>query len=223
MSVFFRSLIVGVSLLMAMTAGFSAVRAAPVTVTFSGLVDQFNFGPLTPFSTLSGEIVLDDTVIPTGVNNNFGNVILSLTLTVDDPGGQLVFTGSGGRVQQFSNAAGTTDFIQIGLGGTAGGTLSGAANGIDLESFGIDFRGPALFGDPTILATGLSEGDFSYSFTTLNFDAPGLAGLAVERALNTVTFSGEPGPIPVSAPAAPMYFGLGLLAVAYRLRRRTAV
>ena len=194
--------------------GSAGAMAAPVVIDFTGEVDQFNPGPLTAFSALSGQIVLDDTTIPAGINNSFENAILSFALTVAEPGGPVAFAGAGGRVQQFVGVGGTLDFIQIGLGGSAGGSLTGSAGGIDLIGFGIDFRGPALFADPTVLATGLTGADFTFSRMTLNFDAPGLLSLAIDRSLDTVSFSGDPQTAPVPAPAPVLIFALGLLALA---------
>ncbi len=202
-------------------AAFPA-RSEPVTIDFTGAVDQFNSGPLTPFSPIVGQIVLDDTVVPFGPNNTFSNVILSFTMTIGEASGDVVFTGSGGEVNQFANVGGTTEFIEIRLGGSAGGILNGSAGGFDATSFDIDFRGANLFDDPTTLATGLTEADFGFSFLTLNFDAVGLDSLMVERALDTVSFSGEPGATSISAPpiAAATFGGILFLAARRQGKRR---
>lgn len=190
------------------------VAASPVTVDFTGAVDLFNYGPLTPSTPLYGHIVLDDTVVATGPNNSFDNVILSFSMTVQESGGDVVFTGSGGRVQQFSNSAGTTDFISLGLGGLAGGTITGSAGGLDATSFGLDLRGPDLFVDPTILATGLTTSDFTYRYLTLHFNATGVAGLMVERSLDTLTFSGIRQTASIPAPPAAALLVLAIAGLA---------
>ncbi len=58
-----------------------------------------------------------------------------------------------------------------------------------MTDFEIDFRGEDLFGDPTVLATGLTQADFSFSELTVNYSTIGLEGLMVERSLDVVTFS----------------------------------
>ncbi|MGB0630162.1 MAG: PEP-CTERM sorting domain-containing protein [Alphaproteobacteria bacterium] len=194
------------------------VQAAPVVIDFTGQVDQFNPGPFTAGSAMTGQITLDDTVVATGVNNSFDNVILAFTLTVVD-GVNHVFTGSGGRVQQFIGAGGV-EFIDLGLGGVAGGTVSGNIGGIAMTSFGIDFRGADLFGDPTVLGTGLTRPDFSRAWLTTRFDVIGPQGLMVERSLDTVSFTGIPQGAAVSAPGTLALFGLGFFGIAAGLRRR---
>jgi hypothetical protein len=67
-----------------------------------------------------------------------------------------------------------------------------------------------LFVDPTVLATGLTDADFSYSFMTSRFDFGGTNQLMVERRPNTVTFSGERQTVAVHAPGAAALFALGL-------------
>lgn len=195
---------------------------ASVVITYTGTVDQFNFGPFTRGSAITGEIVLDTSVTPTefGGNYKFDNVMASFTLTIDEPGGPLVYTGMGGRVTQH-RAAGS-DFIGVGLGGLAGGTLSGPTyNGFTPVTFGIDFRAPinTLFADPAVLASNLTEADFNYSFLDFKLDKPGagvLEKLMVERRLDTVTFSGAASGVP--GPAALALLGIGLMAMGMRRR-----
>lgn len=199
------------------------VGQAAVVITYTGSIDQFSFGPFTRGSEITGEIVLDTSVIPIGPNNTFRNVISSFTMTIAEPTGLLTYTGSGGQVKQYIGASGT-QFLQLGLGGGAGGTLTGPLfNGFTPVSFGIDFRGDpdALFADPSVLATGLTETDFSRSFLDFKLDKPGagvLEKLMVERRLDTVTFSGVASGVP--GPAALAIMGFGLLALGVRRRAK---
>ena len=194
-------------------------HAAPVVIDFTGEVDFFNPGPFTAGSAMIGQFTLDDTVVATGVNNTFNNVILNFILTIVG-GGNHVFTGSGGRVQQFVGG-GPTEFVEVGLGGVAGGTISGDIGGIAMTSFGIDFRGADLFDDPTVLATNLIRPDFSHAFVTARFDAIGPQGLMVERSLDTATFTGTPQTMIVSAPGALGLIGFGLFLLITQRRRRS--
>tara|TARA_R110002072_G_scaffold33205_6_gene100556 strand:- start:2638 stop:3309 length:672 start_codon:yes stop_codon:yes gene_type:complete len=210
-----------VAVLIGITCVSGAATAAPVTIDFTGSVDFFNPGPFTRDVPLSGQIVLDDTVIPSGPNNTYTNVITSLTLTISEPGGAVSYTnnGSGGQVSQFTSAGGDTEFVSVGFGGFAGGIFNIPAGAPVLTSFSIDFRGADLFADPTSLATGLTEADFSFSFTRYNFDNGGTNLLMVERLLDTVTFSGDRQAAAVSAPGASMLLTLGLLGLVMRRRR----
>lgn len=197
---------------------------AAVVITYTGSVDNFNFGPFTRGAAITGEIVLDTSIVPTvvGGTHTFSNVISSFTMNIAEPTGTLTYTGSGGRVQQFIGAGGT-QFLSLGLGGNPGGTITGPLfNGFTPVGFGIDFRGDpdALFADPAVLATGLTELDFSRSFLTFNLDKPGagvLEKLMVERRLDTVTFSGSASGVP--GPAALALTGFGLLVLGTRKRK----
>jgi hypothetical protein len=199
--------------------------AAPVTIDFTGAVDFFNPGPFTQNAPLSGQIVLDDTVVATGPNNTFNNVFTGLTLTISDPGGTVVYTnnGTGGRVSQFSSADGLTEFVSIAFGGGAGGAFNIPAGAPLITSFNIDFRGADLFADPTVLATGLTEADFSFSRANFNFDNGGTNLLMVERALDTVTFSGEPQSEAVPAPGAMLVLAFGFFGLAAATRRHRKI
>ncbi|CAN0519730.1 unnamed protein product, partial [Laminaria digitata] len=194
--------------------------AAPVTVDFTGFVDQFNPGPFTRNVALQGQITLDDTVIPSGPNNTFENVITGFSLTISEIGGDITYTnnGTGGRVEQFSSADGTTEFVEIAFGGGAPGTFVSPVGAPQMTSFGIDFRGADLFADPTALATGLTEADFGFSFMTSRFDFGGLNQLMVDRSLDTVTFSGERQTVSVHAPGATALFVLGFAGLWVRRR-----
>lgn len=199
---------------------------AAVVISYTGTVDQFNFGPFTRGAAITGEIVLDTSVTPTefGGTYSFSNVISSFSMTIAELTGPVTYTGSGGRVQQFIGAS-DTQFLQLGLGGNPGGTITGPLfNGFTPTAFGIDFRGDpdALFADPGVLATGLTELDFSRSFLTFNLDKPGagvLEKLMVERRLDTVTFSGTASGVP--GPAALALLGLGLIALGMRRGNQT--
>lgn len=195
-----------------------AAVAAPITIDFTGSVDQFNPGPFTRNVALQGQITLDDTVVPSGPNNTFNNVITGFSLTISETAGDITYTnnGTGGRVQQFS---GVGEFISVAFGGGAPGVFNSPGGAPQITSFGIDFRGVDLFADPTVLATGLTEADFSYSFLTARFDFGGSNQLMVERRLDTVTFSGERQTVSVHAPGATMLFVLGLAGLYARCRR----
>ena len=81
---FSKSLIGGITGLFLM---FGTALAAPITIAFTGSVDLFNPGPLTPLVSLSGRISLDDTIVATGPVNTFNNVITGFRLTILEPGG----------------------------------------------------------------------------------------------------------------------------------------
>lgn len=186
-----------------------------------GFVDQFNPGPFTRNVALQGRITLDDTVVPSGPNNTFDNVITGFSLTISETAGDITYTnsGTGGRVQQFSSADGSTEFVQVAFGGGAPGIFTSPGGAPQITSFGIDFRGADLFADPTVLATGLTEADFGFSFMTSRFDFGGSNQLMVERSLDTVTFSGERQTVSVHAPGATALFALGLTGLWARRRR----
>lgn len=192
---------------------------ADVIINYTGSVDNFNSGPFTSGAAISGQIVLDDTVVATGVNNTFNNVITSFSFHVAEPGvsGGITYTGSGGRIQQFSSAGGTTDFLSVSLNGSNGSFAGPSHNGYTPLSFDIDFRGANLFTDPTVLATNLTEADFSRSFLSFNFSHPTLSNaLMVERSLDTVSFTSDSVPEPGTA----LVLSVGVLAVVINRRRR---
>ena len=197
------------------------VLAAPITIDFTGAVDFFNPGPFTQEAPLSGQITLDDTVVPFGPNNTFNNVITGFSLTISEPGGPVTYTnnGTGGRVQQFTGAGGVGEFITIAFGGGAGGVFTSPAGEPLMTSFNFDLRGTDLFADPTVLATGLTEADLTNSRANFFFNVNGLSQLMVERALDTVTFSGERQTAAVSAPGAPLILAIGLFGLAAAIRR----
>lgn len=199
-----------------------AASAAPITIDFTGFVDQFNPGPFTRNVALQGRITLDDTVVPSGPNNTFNNVITGFSLTISETAGDITYTNSGvgGRVQQFTSADGTTEFVSVAFGGGAPGLFTSPGGAPVITSFGIDFRGTDLFVDPTVLATGLTEVDFGFSFMTSRFDLNAANLLMVERLLDTVTFSGERQTAVVTAPGISLLLAIGLLGLAVRRHRR---
>lgn len=199
----------------------SAAIAAPITIDFTGSVDQFNPGPFTRNVALQGRITLDDTVVASGPNNTFNNVITGFSLTIAETAGNIAYTnnGTGGRVQQFTSADGSTEFVSVVFGGGAPGAFTSPAGAPVITSFRIDFRGTDLFADPTVLVTGLTEVDFGFSFLGSRFDFNGANVLMVERALDTVTFSGDRQAAVVSAPGVSLVLALGLLGL-FATRRR---
>jgi hypothetical protein len=77
-----------------------------------------------------------------------------------------------------------------------------------------------LFVDPTVLATGLTDADFSYSFMTSWFDFGGTNQLMVERRLDTVAFSGDQQNVAIHTPGTAALIALGL--AGFWVRRRQA-
>jgi len=73
-----------------------------------------------------------------------------------------------------------------------GGLFNSPAGSPEITFFGVDFRGSDVFADPMVLTTGLTEADLFSSGTTLWFLENGVNQLMVERALDTVTFPGNP-------------------------------
>ena len=209
----------GVSgIILGLCLGTGMAAAAPITINFTGAVDQFNPGLFTRNVALQGQITLDDTVVASGPNNTFNNVITGFSLTISETAGDITYTntGTGGRVQQFT---GVSEFISVAFGGGAGGVFNSPAGAPQITSFAIDFRGVDLFVDPTVLATGLTDMDFSYSFMTSRFDFGGTNQLMVERRLDTVAFSGDRQNVAIHAPGAAALFALGLPGL-WDLRRR---
>ena len=122
-------------------------------------------------------------------------------------------------MQQFIGA-GSTEFNSVAFGGGAGGTFNASAGAPQITSFNIDFRGADLFGDPLVLATDLTEIDFSFSRANFNFNVGGFNSLMVERVLDTVTFSGNPQTAAIPAPGAALILGFGLIGISIASRGR---
>ena len=104
----------------------------------------------------------------------------------------------------------------IGVGGLVNSPLGSP----EITFFGVDFRGSDLFADPTVLATGLTEADLFSSGTTFWFLENGVSQLMVERALDTVTFSGQPQPVALPAPGAALLLVFGMTGPATAVHRR---
>lgn len=102
-----------------------------------------------------------------------------------------------------------------------GGLFNSPVGSPEITFFDVDFRGSGVFADPTVLAAGLTEADLFSSGTTFRFLENGVSQLMVERALDTVTFSGQPQSVAISAPGAALFlvFGMTGLATAAHLRR----
>ena len=114
-----------------------------------------------------------------------------------------------------------TELLSIGLGAGVGGLFNSPVGSSEITFFGIDFRVSDLFAYPTVLATRLTEADFFYSGTTPRFLENGVSQLMVERALDTVTFSGQRQSAAIPAPGAALFlvFGMTGLATAAHPRR----
>lgn len=195
-----------------LVAVISGIARADVIIDYTGSVDQYNYGPFTIGAPITGEIVLDSAVAPTPIGGGYAfyGVISAFSMNIAEPSGTLSYTGSGGQVKQY---VGTTQFIELGLGGFYGGTLTGpVVSGFSPLRFHIDFRGDNLFVDPSVLATGLTETDFNYRYLSFTLSDGTNQSLMVERSLDTVNFSGPSPAVPI--PGTLALFTLGLLGIA---------
>ena len=198
------------------------VAEAAVLVEFTGSVDSFNPGPLTPESPIDGSFSIDVGVASTGANMNrqFVGAVDNLSISIVDRNlGHLVFSGQDGTLTQFCqvNPATTppndpltpcgpgTRFASVSVGQSSGG-VAGAAGGFDFESLFIDFRGGGLFANPFDLINGVSRDeqvdDFSYARMVLRFNG---TSFGLERSLDTIRFSAIP------EPGTALLFGLGVV------------
>ena len=188
----------------------AATTSQAVVVSFSGTLDAFNTGPFNAGDAFSGSFILDESV--TTSNGVFTGAVDSFTLTV---AGQ-VFTGTNGRIQQFSSANGLTDFISINLGGS-NGSVSGSVRPDVFTHFSADWRGANLFTDKNTLAHDLTIADFGYTRITIGFNNSSFDS-AIDAA-SSITF----GPLTsVPLPASAWLLASGMLGLLGRARRKTA-
>lgn len=184
-----------------------------VEVNFSGQFDGFNTGPFGSGMAFSGSFTLDESVVATGVNNDFFGAVDNFQLTI----GSFSFTGENGLVKQFSSSNGSLDFFGLWIGGI-NGTVSGpSVNGFDFESVRLDWRGANLFGDPTILASNLTQPDFNYTRVVFGFD--GSLNSVIDNNVTTINF-GPGGNTTTSVPEASALslFALSLLGLGFGRR-----
>ena len=181
-----------------------------VTVSFDGVIDQFNVGPFAGGDSFSGSFTLDESIMASGVLNTYDGVVDDFQVTIAG----VLFTGENGSVQQFSSANGATDFWTLSLGG-AQGSVAGTVGVDTITSIYFDWRGSDLFGDPTILAHDLATADFNYRRVTFGFDT---SDSIIDNAQN-ISF-GSLQAVPV--PAAVWLFGSGLLGLVGVARRKKA-
>ena len=183
-----------------------------VTVSFSGVMDGFNAGPFSGGTAFTGSFILDESVAATGGVSTFSGAVDNFMLEIDGN----VFTGNNGTARQFSSASGATDFFTVNIGG-ANGSVSGIA-GLDVfTGFSVDWRGPNLFSDTTVLAHDLTVADFSYTRVVFGFN--NLTSESVIDNASVINF-GSVSAVPV--PAAVWLFGSGLLGLVGVARRKRA-
>ena len=183
-----------------------------VTVSFSGVMDGFNAGPFSGGTAFTGSFILDESVAATSGVSTFSGAVDNFMLEIDGN----VFTGNNGTARQFSSASGATDFFTVNIGG-ANGSVSGNV-GLDVfTGFSVDWRGPNLFSDTTVLAHDLTVADFGYTRVTFGFNS--LASDSVIDNASVINF-GSVSAVPV--PAAVWLFGSGLLGLVGVARRKRA-
>jgi len=203
---------------------------ATILVEFTGAVDSFNPGPLTPLSPLEGSFSIDDSIVSIGGNmiREFTGAINDLSIIIQDSvHGSVALGGQGGNLTQFCqiNPPTTppndpvtpcgvgTRFVSIVVGGTAG-TVTGNAGVFDFTKVSFDLRGGDLFDNPFNAANDLTRDslvdDFGYARMTMSFDG---ASFGLERSLDTIRFSAIP------EPSTGLLVGLGLLGLTGYRRR----
>ena len=149
------------------------VAEAGVLVEFTGSVDSFNPGPLTPESPIDGSFSIGVGVASTGVNMNrqFVGAVDNLSIRIIDRDlGHLAFSGQDRTLTQFCQVNPPTTppndsltpcgpgtrFASVSVGESSG-DVAGAAGGFDFESLFIDFRGGGLFANPFDVINGMSR------------------------------------------------------------------
>jgi len=189
-----------------------------VPVTFSGVFDRFNTGPFSGGTSFSGSFTLDESVIATGLNNNFSGVVDNFQLTI----GGIDFSGENGIVNQFSSINDDRDFFTLLLGaGTGSGNGSVVNTVVGEHTFNgvsFDWRGANLFDDPTVLAHDLTEEDFDFRRVVFRFrNADGNVDDVIDNNVTSINF-GSLTQVPNAGTA--LLFGIGLLGFAASRRSR---
>ena len=183
-----------------------------ISVNFNGVLDPFNVAPFTTGDVFTGSFDLDEAVIPTGSGTKtFTGVVDNFMLDVAGN----IFTGQNGRLQQFTGSGGGTDFFSLSIGGS-NGTISGNIGANTINRFTVNWRGAALFPDPSVLAQNLTTGDFSFKRITIRFSDGSTTTSTIDNASN-IAFGGT-SVVPV--PAALWLFGSGLLGMIGIARRK---
>lgn len=190
--------------------------------SFSGTVSIFNTGPFAGGTAFSATFEIDETVMGTGTGLvTFADAVDNLVVTI----GSDVITGNDGRLQQFNNAAVTSDFVTMTFNASFGSLAGTAAGSWAPTAMNFDLRGahPDLFADRTVLTDGFDLADLSFVGISMRFDdlattgtdESSVAGLTV---FNVTAFSLAPEA--VAEPAALGLFGLGLAGLGAGLARR---
>lgn len=212
-------------------SSFVNIAYAGIIVSFSGNLSNFNPGPFEKTADYFGSFTLDENIIPTGATNNFYGVVNNFTLDVVETTGTITFTGTGGKLQQFSSGSGATDFISIALGGS-NGSVSGSTSFeytdtqtgqlttslFSLKTISFDLRGSNLFGSPLIVASNLNTSDFGYRRFVMDFIRPTGVPIGNWGSINTlgsVSFANNKLS-QVPEPSTFIIFGLGLMGLALR-------
>ncbi|MCB1735832.1 MAG: hypothetical protein H6981_08965 [Gammaproteobacteria bacterium] len=180
---------------------FMAPASASVIVGFSGKVVPLTVpASLQPYfagnDTFTGSYVLDTTVIATGVGGvkTFTNVVRDFQVSFQNTLGQS-YTGDGGRVQQYANAGGTTEFFAMKLGNGQGTVAGDDAGAFALRDINFDLRGADLFLTETELNRSLAYADLGYARVTFAFTDGASVGYVI-AGLDAYSTSESVVPVP---------------------------
>lgn len=145
----------------------SSGASATISANFSGTVNRFVPGPFPVGTEFTGSFTLDESVIPTGGGiQTFAGAVDNFLLTI----GTDNFVGQDGRLQQFTSADLSTEFVSINLG-TFGGSVTGiTANGFSARSAAFDLRGPDLFDATNVYADDIVFSDLGFAGFNMRFD-----------------------------------------------------
>lgn len=188
-----------IALLLLLSSSFAQ---ATIMVTFSGTMDGFVNGPFNSGDTYSGSFDLDESVAATGVFNDFIGAVDNFQLDIAGN----IFTAENGRLRQFAPVG--DDFMSVDFGGTFGTINNTPSGGNVLTSVHFDWRGAggALYPDPTVIATNLTEVDFGFRRVVFGFNNE-FDDQVIQNA-SQINF-GPASAVPV--PAAVWLFGSGLI------------
>lgn len=183
-----------------------ASQAAPVTVSFSGTLDQFVTGPFAANTHFFGTFELDTSVAVSPINRFLGAVD-NLQLTI---GGNTFYADNGDLNQVILPAEEALVFS------FPEGTTSGAINGLSFESMSLEMRGPDLFSNVSaMVSTNLGISDFTYLSATFDFGVTTDWVIVRNAEFSSVDVSAVP------VPAAIWLFLPALLGVlGFRTRRK---